>query len=291
MEKWHHDVGPKVFATLEKLKKQSAWCIPRLAGESKYEVKCFGGTQLNGNHISDIHDYYKKEAFMKAYKRMVHPMPSQDLWPKTNFPPLLPPKFHKQPGRPKKSRISLAGEPSSSSNPKAKHLPRYNLEIKCSICKQPEHNKRKCPRVNEAGSSSQVPSQRQKKTAHQGKRSSQRVTRQSRQKQPIISKAKKRTNHDQAPQPSHQLPQPSQPSQSNQAQQPCPQPAQPCQASQFEQPSQASQFEQASEATLFEQASQSEQPNSSRPLQASPQRKVRLKSPAKRKAFLGRFKP
>ncbi|XP_021834856.1 uncharacterized protein LOC110774604, partial [Prunus avium] len=215
MAKWHHDVGPRVFATLEKLKKQSAWCIPRLAGESKYEVKCFGGTQvvvdlrnrscscrqwdltgipckhacaaigqLNGNHISYVHDYYKKEAFMKAYKPMVHPMPSQDLWPKTNFPPLLPPKFHKQPGRPKKSRISLAGEPSSSSNPKAKHLPRYNLEIKCSICKQAGHNKRKCPRVNEAGSSSQVPSQRQKKIAHQGKRSSQRVTRQSRQKQP-----------------------------------------------------------------------------------------------------------
>ncbi|PQP98277.1 uncharacterized protein Pyn_26108 [Prunus yedoensis var. nudiflora] len=45
MEKWHHDVGPRVFATLEKLKKQSAWCIPRLSGESKYEVKCFGGTQ------------------------------------------------------------------------------------------------------------------------------------------------------------------------------------------------------------------------------------------------------
>ncbi|XP_008241206.1 PREDICTED: uncharacterized protein LOC103339651 [Prunus mume] len=45
MEKWAHDVGPRVFATLEKLKKQSTWCIPRLAGESKYEVKCFGGTQ------------------------------------------------------------------------------------------------------------------------------------------------------------------------------------------------------------------------------------------------------
>ncbi|PQQ11972.1 uncharacterized protein Pyn_05037 [Prunus yedoensis var. nudiflora] len=207
MEKWHHDVGPRVFATLEKLKKQSAW---------------------------------------------------------------------------------------------------YNLEIKCSICKQPGHNKRKCPRINEAGSSSQVPSQRQKKTAHQGKTSSQRVTRQSRQKQassstqsrqkqPIISKAKKRTNHDQAPQPSHQPPQlshqpaqPSQPSQSNQAQQPSHELAQ---ASQFEQPSQASQFEQASEAALFEQASQSEQPNSSWPLQASPQRKVRLKSPAKRKAFLAKFKP
>ncbi|CAL8174548.1 unnamed protein product [Prunus armeniaca] len=46
IEKWAHDVAPRVFATLEKLKKQLAWCIPRLAGESKYEVKCFGGTQV-----------------------------------------------------------------------------------------------------------------------------------------------------------------------------------------------------------------------------------------------------
>ncbi|PQM36411.1 uncharacterized protein Pyn_37183 [Prunus yedoensis var. nudiflora] len=270
---------------------------------------------------------------MKAYKPMVHPMPSQDLWPKTNFPPSLPPKFHKQPGRPKKTKISSAGEPSPSSNPKAKHLPRYNLEIKCSICKQPGYNKRKCPMVNEAGSNSQVysnhvilkvlyvwhsdmdfpvmfvcqvPSQRQKKIAHQGKTSSQRVTRQqSRQKQASSStqsrqkqsyqKLKKRINHDQAEKPSHQPPQPShqpaQPSQSNQAQQPSHQPAQPSQASQFKQPSQASQFEQPSEVDLFEQASQSEQPNSSRPLQASPQRKVRLKSPAKRKTFLAKFKP
>ncbi|CAL2257564.1 unnamed protein product [Prunus armeniaca] len=181
MEKWAYDVGPRVFATLEKLKQQSAWCIPSLVEESKYEVKCFGGTQvvvdlrnrscscrqwditgipckhayaamgqLNGNHISYVHDYYKKEAFMKAYKPMVHPMASQDLRAKTNFPPLLPPKFHKQLGRPKKTRISSTCEPSPSSNPKAKHFPRYNLKIKCSICKQPGHNKRKSLRVNEA---------------------------------------------------------------------------------------------------------------------------------------------
>ncbi|PQP97007.1 uncharacterized protein Pyn_12464 [Prunus yedoensis var. nudiflora] len=267
MEKWHNDVGPRVFATLEKLKKQSAWCIPRLAGESKYEVKCFGGTQMvvdlrnrswavkshvsmlvlplgSGNHISYVHDYYKKEAFMKAYKPMVHPMPSQDLWPKTNVPPLLPPKFHKQPGRPKKSRISSADEPSSSSNPKAKRLP-SDVCLPGTITKAKED---------------------------------------STSRQEIKSKSYKTIKAETATQPS-------QPSQSNQAQQPSPQPAQPCQASQFEQPSQASQFEQASKAALFEQASQSEQPNSSRPLQASPQRKVRLKSPAKRKAFLGRFKP
>ncbi|CAL8170159.1 unnamed protein product [Prunus armeniaca] len=165
---------------------------------------------------------------MKAYKPMVHPMVGQDLWAKTNLSPLRPPKFHKQTGRPKKTKISSVGEPSPSSNPKAKHLSRYNLEIKCSICKQPGHNKRKCPRLNEAGSSSQVPSQRQKKTTYQANTSTRRITRQSRQKQLIISKAKKRANHHQAYSQSSQAPQPSQASsQSNQTPQPSHQAAQP----------------------------------------------------------------
>ncbi|CAL2276372.1 unnamed protein product [Prunus armeniaca] len=114
---------------------------------------------------------------------MVHPIASQDLWAKTNFPPLLPPKYHKQPRRPKKRKVPL---------------------------------------------------KRQNKRAPQGNTSTQRVMRQSRQKQassstqsrqkqPIISKAKKRTNHhhassqsNQAPQPSHQAAQQSQPSQASQ---------------------------------------------------------------------------
>ncbi|CAL8994394.1 unnamed protein product [Prunus brigantina] len=86
----------------------------------------------------------------------------------------------------------------------------YNLETKCSICNQPGHNKRKCPRVNEARSNSHVyskhliskvlyvwhsdmdsyvmfvghvRSQRKKKIAPQGNTSTQRIIRQSRQKQ------------------------------------------------------------------------------------------------------------
>ncbi|XP_008235222.1 PREDICTED: uncharacterized protein LOC103334074 [Prunus mume] len=298
MEKWAHDVGPRVLATLEKLKKQSAWCIPRLAGESKYEVKCFGGTQvvvdlrniscscrqwdlteipckyacaaigqLNGNHISYVHDYYKKEAFIKAYTPMVHPMVSLDLWAKTNLPHLLPPQFYKQPGRPKKTRKASASEPSPSFNPKAKHLPRYNLEIKCSICKQPDYNKRKCPRVNEARSSSQVYSKHvilQILYVWHSDMDSPMM---------FVGQAKKRSNHHQASSQSGQAPQPSH--QATQPSQPFHQPAtasqfeQSSEAFQFEQASQAPQFEQASQAALFKQVSQSQAPNSSQPLQAS----------------------
>ncbi|PQQ12890.1 uncharacterized protein Pyn_37616 [Prunus yedoensis var. nudiflora] len=263
MEKWAHDVGPRVFAALEKLKKQ--WDLIEIP--CKHACAVIG--QLNGNHISYVHDYYKKVAFMKAYKPMVHPMSSQDLWAKTNFPPLLPPKFHKQPGRPKKTRIRSADEPSPSSNPKAKHLPRYHHKGK---------RRQHIMATHQLGELQDNQGRNKHHLLHnQGKNNQS------------YQRVKKGTNHhqassqsNQAPQPSHQQTQASQASQSNQAAQPSHQPTQPYQASQFEH---------ASQAALFEQASQSQEPNSSRPLKASPQRKVRFKSPAKRKGFLAKFKP
>ncbi|PQP96575.1 uncharacterized protein Pyn_37218 [Prunus yedoensis var. nudiflora] len=200
----------------------------------------------------------KKEAFIKAYK----------------------PMFHKQLGRPKKTRIRSAGEPSPSSNPKAKHLRQGTItKAKEDITLRQHINSENYKTIK--AETSIIFYTIKAKTTNQ-------------------SKAKKRTNHhqsssqsNQAAQPSQQPAQPSQASLSNQAAQPsqASQFEQPSQASQFEQASQASEFEQASQAALFEQASQSQEPNSSRPLQASPQRKVRFKSPAKRKSFLEKFKP
>ncbi|PQM36800.1 uncharacterized protein Pyn_37541 [Prunus yedoensis var. nudiflora] len=155
-----HDIGPRIFGILEKTKKESAWCIPKLAGESLYEVKNHDGIQvvvdlarhscscrdgislgshvsmlcchwaINGDHIAYVHDCYKKEAFMRAYSPMVHPMTSEDLWPK-----------------------------------------------------QGDHNRRSCPKAKE-GSSSHVPSKpKVKKTIDTT--STKRFTRQSRAKQPV----------------------------------------------------------------------------------------------------------
>ncbi|PQQ13853.1 uncharacterized protein Pyn_33680 [Prunus yedoensis var. nudiflora] len=73
---------------------------------------------------------------------MIHPLPSQDLWPKSGLPPLKPPFYHKQPGRPKKSRKNASDEPKKKSNPNK--LQRYHTVIKCSNCGQEGHNRTKC---------------------------------------------------------------------------------------------------------------------------------------------------
>ncbi|PQM34753.1 uncharacterized protein Pyn_17282 [Prunus yedoensis var. nudiflora] len=78
--------------------------------------------------------------------------------------------------------MRLVGEQPCKSNLTATKLQRYNLETKCSLCRQGGHNKRSCPRAKE-GTSSQVTSKpKVKKTIDTT--STKRVTRQSRAKQP-----------------------------------------------------------------------------------------------------------
>ncbi|CAL2264561.1 unnamed protein product [Prunus armeniaca] len=121
---------------------------------------------------------------MRAYSPMVHPMTSEDLWPKCHRPPLMPLFYHKQPGRPRKKRMRSACEQPSKSNPTATKLQRYNLETKCSLCRREDHNRSSCPKAKE-GSSSQVPYKRKVKKSAQYTTSTKRVTRQSTTKQPV----------------------------------------------------------------------------------------------------------
>ncbi|CAL2267243.1 unnamed protein product [Prunus armeniaca] len=59
---------------------------------------------------------------------MIMPMTSQDQWMKINLPLLLPPKYHKQPGRPKKTRKQAVDEPKQPTNP-----------YKLPSCKEPRN--------------------------------------------------------------------------------------------------------------------------------------------------------
>nr|XP_027077015.1 uncharacterized protein LOC113700766 [Coffea arabica] len=46
-----------------------------------------------------VHDCYSKEAYMRAYSPVIGPMDGEELWPKANKGPLLPPEKIKLPGR------------------------------------------------------------------------------------------------------------------------------------------------------------------------------------------------
>ncbi|CAL9009484.1 unnamed protein product [Prunus brigantina] len=98
---------------------------------------------------------------------MVHLIPSMDQWQRTNWPPIKPPPYKKQPGRPKKSRNKgpadvevLAAIPPNPLhpfyNPPPTRLRRIYVKIRCSICGQEGHNK---TRHANLGTSQAVPNQ------------------------------------------------------------------------------------------------------------------------------------
>ncbi|CAL9003283.1 unnamed protein product [Prunus brigantina] len=138
---WRYTVGPRIFNIIEKNKLASSQCIPRLAGEKKYQVsQLYWGefaVNLRANTCScrrwdlcgipcphaisaifhrneDIKDYvdklYKKDAYLKTYRPIIGPVPSIDQWPRSGLPAIKPPNFRIQPGRPRKVRTKEPGE-------------------------------------------------------------------------------------------------------------------------------------------------------------------------------------
>ncbi|XP_007227226.2 uncharacterized protein LOC18790575 [Prunus persica] len=179
---WRHPVGPRIVKIIEKNKLGASQCIPRLVGESKYQVShMYGGEyvvdlkaktcscrrwdlcgipcshaiscifQKEANVFDYTHDCYKKEAYLSSYEPMVHPIPSMDQWQRTNWPPIIPPPYKKQPGRPKKSRNKGPADVEVPApvppnplppfyNPPPTRLRRIYVKIRCSICGQERHN-------------------------------------------------------------------------------------------------------------------------------------------------------
>ncbi|XP_047267662.1 uncharacterized protein LOC124898082 [Capsicum annuum] len=94
---------------------------------------------LKSKHVKKIKaycsDYYKKEALVKTYEMSLCPMPDKQDW---HVPPevledvVLPSKYKRPPGRPKKGRKNKSSEKfSSTSN-------------RCGKCGYKGHNRRTC---------------------------------------------------------------------------------------------------------------------------------------------------
>ncbi|CAL9029708.1 unnamed protein product [Prunus brigantina] len=169
---WRHPVRSRIVKIIEKNKLEASQCIPRLAGDSKYQVShMYGGEyvvdlkaktcscrrwdlcgipcshaiscifQNEANVFDYTHDFYKKEAYLSSYEPM--------------------------PGRPKKSRNKGPADVEVPApvppnplppfyNPPPTRLRRIYVKIRCSICGQEGHNK---TRHANLGTSQAVPNQ------------------------------------------------------------------------------------------------------------------------------------
>ncbi|KAL7257647.1 hypothetical protein ACSBR1_003874 [Camellia fascicularis] len=82
----------------------------------------------------------RKDTYLRAYNHIIYPMNGQDMWLKTGFPKIKPPKYYIKPGRPKKVRIR---EPNKQPKQPTK-LRKYQTSLKCTKCGNSGHNKRTC---------------------------------------------------------------------------------------------------------------------------------------------------
>ena len=96
----------------------------------------------NRNHRIDeyIPDYYRKSRYLQVYKPVIFPVNGSNLWVTTEYPDVMPPKFRKMPGRPKKRRNLEQGELDGTD----KKMRRTGFIVKCSRCKKVGHNKLTC---------------------------------------------------------------------------------------------------------------------------------------------------
>lgn len=172
--KWKRSIGPRIEKIVEKNKLEAGYCSPILSGDMKYEVtnmyggqyavdlgtkSCsYGRWQFCGipcphaiccifrrkqDPYDYVHNYYKRDAYLKCYNPIISPMPSMDQWITYGPHPLLPPVFKKQVGRPRQKRIREQGEPPASTS--GKKLRRWIYDkFKCTKCGQEGHNKKTC---------------------------------------------------------------------------------------------------------------------------------------------------
>ncbi|XP_058749010.1 uncharacterized protein LOC131621966 [Vicia villosa] len=87
-----------------------------------------------------IPDYYRVSTYKTVYKHVLYPVNGSNLWVRTPYPDVQPPKYRKMPGRPKKLRNLEQGEIDGSD----KKMRMTGFIIKCSRCKKVVHNKLTC---------------------------------------------------------------------------------------------------------------------------------------------------
>ncbi|CAK8567158.1 unnamed protein product [Lathyrus sativus] len=94
------------------------------------------------NHKVDdyIPHYYRKSRYIEVYKHVIFLVNDSNMWVKTEYPDVQPPKYRKMPGRLKKTWNLKQWEIDGFD----RKMRRTCFIIKCSRCKKPGHNKLTC---------------------------------------------------------------------------------------------------------------------------------------------------
>jgi hypothetical protein len=170
-EGWTGRICPKIKKKMDKLTDFAGNCDVLVAGsglfhvysretQREYNVDLPGRTcdcrrwQLSGipcHHVIAccrterrdpemyVHSCYTIETYKKAYGFNMVPLRGRVHWEKMNAVQVHPPLYTKVMGRPKKNRRKTPEEKMKNG---AKHITRHGVNMHCSICGNPGHNKK-----------------------------------------------------------------------------------------------------------------------------------------------------
>ncbi|KAL6565840.1 hypothetical protein OROHE_004895 [Orobanche hederae] len=125
--------------------------------------------QVAKREVSDyVSHCYSKETYMKSYAFSLKPMKGIDMLDDIGRGGCLPPPFRVMPGRPKRNRRK---DPTEERKRKIGKSTRLGSIMKCSLCKDPSHNFRTCPKKKY--NPQHVPPHRKRKARNQATTSSQ----------------------------------------------------------------------------------------------------------------------
>ncbi|XP_058761190.1 uncharacterized protein LOC131634538 [Vicia villosa] len=158
-------VLPNIRKQVEKTSTYTNSWIVRMSDEHIFEVKHVQDptdmfTMNLKDHICsckswELSEYYRKSRYIAVYKPVTYPVNGSNLWERTQYPDVHPPKFRKMPGRPKKKRNLEQGELDGTD----RKLRRTGLIVKCNRCKKLGHNKATCKVTGPAQPTTQQTSQ------------------------------------------------------------------------------------------------------------------------------------
>ncbi|KAL4565822.1 hypothetical protein LXL04_029928 [Taraxacum kok-saghyz] len=150
---------PTATQLFEVIKKEAARYVAQYNGAGKYQhaVAAIWDRIANSEDSSPVEEYvypcYKTTTWRAMYFNTIDPINGRSLWPKSESPyTLLPPKHHKQVGRPKKNRKMGVDKASGQTS----NLSRRYVSVTCAKCGNKGHNSRTCKGqggVGESGAS------------------------------------------------------------------------------------------------------------------------------------------
>ena len=93
----------------------------------------------NINPANLVHSCYTVDTYMKAYAHKLFPLRGRVFWEKMQAAPVYPPLFTKVMGRPRRNRKKA---PEEKMKQGVLRLTRAGVTMHCSVCGNPNHNKR-----------------------------------------------------------------------------------------------------------------------------------------------------